>query len=78
MHVRAVPLVGIVPMEASSFDATGVPAAVEDGFSELNRPRDPVDALAWEGRASGRKILTSLAIRYARAHAGAEIERLCA
>lgn len=64
----AVPLVGVVSMDSTTFDVTEAPEAVAGGFLELIGPapgRD-VDAVATAAGTIGYEILTALGHRYAR------------
>lgn len=75
----AVPQVGAVSMDTTTFDVTDASEAIEGGFLELIGPKNPVDLVAGQAGAIGYEILTSLGRRYARAYSDAtRIERLSA
>lgn len=64
----AVPLVGRVSMDLTTFDVTDVPGAAPGGWLELIGPANPVDELARQAGTNGYEILTSLGRRYARTY----------
>lgn len=64
----AVPLVGRVSMDLTTFDVSDVPAAGPGDWLELIGPANPVDDLARQACTNGYEILTSLGRRYARTY----------
>ncbi len=62
---RAVPLVGRVSMDLSTFDVTDEPALQPGGWLDLIGPGG-VDALAEQAGTNGYEVLTSLGPRYPR------------
>ena len=63
---RAIPLVGRVSMDLTTFDVTDTPAAVPGAWLELIGPSNPVDHVALAAGTNGYEVLTSLGPRYAR------------
>jgi alanine racemase len=68
---RAVPLVGRVSMDLSTYDVTAVPEIVPGAMLELIGPAVPPDAVAEAAGTNGYEVLTSLGRRYARIYRGA-------
>jgi alanine racemase len=66
----AVPLVGRVSMDLTTFDVTDVPAGEGDVLTLLG-PGHGVDGLAAEAGTNGYEILTGLGRRYQRTYLGA-------
>lgn len=62
----AVPLVGRVSMDLSTFDVTDAPGAHPGAWLELIGPLMPVDEVARRAATNGYEILTSLGRRYTR------------
>jgi alanine racemase len=62
---QAVPLVGRVSMDLSTFDVTDVPGASPGAWLDLLGPCG-VDGLAAQAGTNGYEILTSLGSRYQR------------
>ncbi len=68
---QAVPLVGRVSMDLSTFDITDAPGAVTGSWLDLIGPGMTVDEVAsWAG-TNGYEILTQLGSRYRRVYLGA-------
>ncbi|MFO1127175.1 MAG: alanine racemase [Rhodospirillales bacterium] len=69
---QAVPLVGRVSMDLTTFDVTAVPEplARPGGFIELIGPHHPIDAVAGEAGTIAYEILTALGRRYHRVYTG--------
>ena len=67
---QAVPLVGRVSMDLTTFDVTGTRAAPGD-WLELIGPGMPVDEVARRAGTNGYEILTQLGRRYTRIYIGA-------
>ena len=65
---RAVPLVGRVSMDLTTFDVTGEPGVQPGAWLELIGPAIPVDAVAQRAGTNGYEILTSLGRRYHRVY----------
>ena len=65
---RAVPLVGRVSMDLTTFDVTDEPAAVRGTWLELIGPHMPVDDVADRAGTNGYEVLTSLGARYSRVY----------
>ena len=70
----AVPVIGRVSMDLTTFDVTRVPEARPGDMVDLIGPHHDVDALAAEAGTIGYEILTSLGRRYRRCYAGADGE----
>ncbi len=68
---QAVPLVGRVSMDLTTFDLTETPAAGEGGWLELIGPTIPVDEVAHRAGTNGYEILTQLGRRYQRTYVNA-------
>ncbi len=68
---QAIPLVGRVSMDLSTFDITDAPAAVPGAWLDLIGPGIPVDELARQAGTNGYEILTQLGTRYRRVYLGA-------
>ncbi len=68
---QAVPLVGRVSMDLSTFDITDAPGAAAGSWLDLIGPRMPVDEVARRAGTNGYEILTQLGGRYRRAYLGA-------
>ena len=68
---QAVPLVGRVSMDLSTFDITDAPAAGPGGWLDLIGPGIPVDEVARQAGTNGYEILTQLGRRYRRVYLGA-------
>lgn len=68
---QAVPLVGRVSMDLSTFDITDAPGATVGSWLDLIGPRMPVDEVAHRAGTNGYEILTQLGSRYRRAYFGA-------
>jgi len=68
---RAIPLVGRVSMDLSTFDITDAPDAVSGCWIDLIGPGIPVDEVARQAGTSGYEILTQLGARYRRVYLGA-------
>lgn len=68
---QAVPLVGRVSMDLSTFDITDAPGAVTGSWLDLIGPGMPVDEVARRAGTNGYEILTQLGPRYRRAYLGA-------
>jgi alanine racemase len=68
---QAVPLVGRVSMDLSTFDITDAPGAVTGSWLDLIGPGMPVDEVARRAGTNGYEILTQLGARYRRAYLGA-------
>jgi alanine racemase len=68
----AVPLVGRVSMDLTTFDVSEVPPALlaQGGTIELIGPHQPVDAVAAAAGTIGYEILTALGRRYHRVYVG--------
>ena len=66
----AVPLVGRVSMDLTTYDVTDVPAIAVGSRLELIGPHCPADAVAAAGGTNGYEILTSLGRRYGRVYRG--------
>ena len=66
----AVPLVGRVSMDLTTFDATDHPAILPGSWLELIGPEVPPDEVAARAGTSAYEILTSLGSRYERDYAG--------
>ena len=71
---RAVPLVGRVSMDLTTFDATDCPALQPGAWLELVGPSQGPDALADVAGTNGYEILTSLGSRYRRQYLGGTLE----
>ncbi|MBC7799275.1 MAG: alanine racemase, partial [Gemmatimonadaceae bacterium] len=67
---QAVPLVGRVSMDLTTFDITDVPAERGD-WLDLIGPGMPVDEVAARAGTNGYEILTQLGARYQRTYLGA-------
>ena len=65
---RAVPLVGRVSMDLTTFDVTDAPTAAPGAYLELIGPAHPVDAVAEQAGTNGYEVLTSLGRRYHRTY----------
>ena len=65
---RAVPLVGRVSMDLTTYDVTDHPGLVLGDWLELIGPHCPPDALAAAAGTIGYEILTSLGARYPRTY----------
>ncbi len=70
LHGRAVPLVGRVSMDLTTFDVTDVPEARAGDRLELIGPGNTPDDIAARCGTIGYEILTSLGARYARVYGG--------
>ena len=68
---QAVPLVGRVSMDLSTFDITDAPGAAAGSWLDLIGPRMTVDEVARRAGTNGYEILTQLGARYHRAYLGA-------
>ncbi len=68
---QAVPLVGRVSMDLSTFDITDAPGATVGSWLDLIGPRMTVDEVAQRAGTNGYEILTQLGARYRRAYLGA-------
>lgn len=68
---QAVPLVGRVSMDLSTFDITDAPGAAAGSWLDLIGPGMPVDEVARRAGTNGYEILTQLGGRYRRAYLGA-------
>jgi len=68
---QAVPLVGRVSMDLSTFDITDAPGAVMGSWLDLIGPGMPVDEVARRAGTNGYEILTQLGARYRRVYLGA-------
>ena len=68
---QAVPLVGRVSMDLSTFDITDAPGAVTGSWLDLIGPCMTVDEVAHRAGTNGYEILTQLGGRYRRAYLGA-------
>ena len=68
---QAIPLVGRVSMDLSTFDITDAPAAAPGGWLDLIGPGITVDGVAWQAGTNGYEILTQLGTRYRRVYLGA-------
>ena len=68
---QAVPLVGRVSMDLSTFDITDAPGATVGSWLDLIGPRMTVDEVARRAGTNGYEILTQLGARYRRAYLGA-------
>lgn len=68
---QAVPLVGRVSMDLSTFDITDAPGAVPGTWLDLIGPGMPVDEVAARAGTNGYEILTQLGARYRRVYQGA-------
>ncbi len=66
----AVPLVGRVSMDLSTFDVTDFPQIAPGDVLDLIGPGHDADALALEAGTNGYEILTSLGRRYRRVYKG--------
>ena len=64
----AVPLVGRVSMDLSTFDITDAPGAAVGSWLDLIGPGMAVDEVAHRAGTNGYEILTSLGRRHARAY----------
>ncbi len=67
---RAVPLVGRVSMDLTTYDVTDFPAVGPGSWLDLIAPDMPVDAVAEAAGTNGYEILTRLGARYARVYLG--------
>jgi alanine racemase len=63
---RAVPLVGRVSMDLTTFDVTGCPGAIPGAWLDLIGPGQTVDAVAEAAGTNGYEVLTSLGQRFGR------------
>ena len=68
---QAVPLVGRVSMDLSTFDITDAPGAVTGSWLDLIGPGMTVDEVASRAGTNGYEILTQLGSRYRRVYLGA-------
>ena len=68
---QAVPLVGRVSMDLSTFDITDAPGATVGSWLDLIGPGMPVDEVARRAGTNGYEILTQLGARYRRTYLGA-------
>jgi len=68
---QAIPLVGRVSMDLSTFDITDAPAARPGSWLDLIGPGIPVDEVARQAGTNGYEILTQLGTRYRRVYLGA-------
>ncbi len=68
---QAIPLVGRVSMDLSTFDITDAPAAGPGSWLDLIGPGIPVDEVARQAGTNGYEILTQLGTRYRRVYLGA-------
>ncbi len=68
---QAIPLVGRVSMDLSTFDITDVPAASPGSWIDLIGPGIPIDEVAREAGTNGYEILTQLGMRYRRVYLNA-------
>ena len=68
---QAVPLVGRVSMDLSTFDITDAPAAQTGSWLDLIGPGIPLDEVARQAGTNGYEILTQLGTRYRRVYLGA-------
>jgi alanine racemase len=67
---RAVPLVGRVSMDLTTYDVTDFPTITAGSWLDLLGPGMPVDAVAEAAGTNGYEILTRLGPRYTRVYAG--------
>ncbi len=63
---RAVPLVGRVSMDLTTYDVTDFPSIAPGAWLDLIGPGIPVDTVAAAAETNGYEILTRLGARYAR------------
>jgi len=63
---RAVPLVGRVSMDLTTYDVTDFPSIAPGAWLDLIGPGIPIDAVADAAETNGYEILTRLGARYAR------------
>jgi len=68
---QAVPLVGRVSMDLSTFDITDAPSVTRGSWLDLIGPGMPVDEVARRAGTNGYEILTQLGARYRRVYLGA-------
>ena len=68
---QAVPLVGRVSMDLSTFDITDAPGATVGSWLDLIGPGMPVDEVARRAGTNGYEVLTQLGARYRRTYLGA-------
>jgi len=68
---QAVPLVGRVSMDLSTFDITDAPSAVTGGWLDLIGPDMTLDEVARRAGTNGYEVLTQLGTRYRRVYLGA-------
>lgn len=68
---QAVPLVGRVSMDLSTFDITDAPGAVTGSWLDLIGPGMTVDEVASRAGTNGYELLTQLGSRYRRVYLGA-------
>ncbi len=68
---RAVPLVGRVSMDLTTYDVTDLPEIGRGSFLELIGPGISVDTVAEAGSTNGYEVLTSLGRRFARTYRAA-------
>lgn len=68
---QAVPLVGRVSMDLSTFDITDLPGAVAGSWLDLIGPGMTLDEVASRAGTNGYEILTQLGSRYRRVYLGA-------
>ncbi len=65
---QAIPLVGRVSMDLSTFDITDAPAAMPGSWIDLIGPGIPIDEVARQAGTNGYEILTQLGTRYRRVY----------
>ncbi len=67
---KAVPLVGRVSMDLTTFDVTECPGAAAGAWLDLIGPGQTVDAVAGAAGTNGYEVLTSLGQRFGRTYLG--------